>query len=210
MLLRGFHMYCKQFIAKQRQCRNLRGFSLIELLVSITIISIVTGIVIVRNNAFEGAVLLRNQTYIVAMAFREAQLLAVSGAGDTSQIQRYGVHVGTNSATRQRVIIFKDLNDNSHFDSSDEIINTILLDRRFRVSSISAQTTSGDQSNSSDFSTTFNRPNYDAFFRSGSNTRLGPAYIDIRRENTNGNSPEEVRRITITQTGQISVTNVSN
>lgn len=194
-------MFSKK-ISTKVYCSN-SGFSLIELLVSISIIILVSGVVIARNNAFEGAILLRNQAYLVASTIREAQLLAVSGTGVTNEVQRYGVHV--DAGTRQ-IIIFKDNNGNRHYESS-ELINQIQLDRRFEVSEIVIGNT-----NYTNASVTFTRPNYDASFctinncTNVSNLTAGPIHIQVRRVGRTGSGAGDVRRVSINGSGQVSVT----
>jgi len=184
--------------------RAVRGFSLVELLISITIITLVSAVVIARNNSFEGAILLRNQAYEVAFALREAQRLAISGAGETSELQRYGVYVTTRSPGNQQIIIFKDNTDNGignfRYDAgTDEIIAIKNLDRRFQVSGI----TGGNN-----ISITFTRPNYDAQFRRGGSEVSGPVNLDIRRVGRSGDGVGDVRRVQVLGSGSVSVTTV--
>jgi len=187
MSLIGSCMYCKQRLYTQRTL--LRGFSLLELLVSISIIMIATGIVIVRNNAFEGAVLLRNQAYEVAFTIREAQLLAVSGAQETANVRPYGVYITSLDGGNQEIIIFEASSlDRTYNNINDLVISTVRLDRRFEISGI----TGGDN-----ISITFLRPNYDAQFSGGI---TGPVDITIRRVGTS-----QTRTVQVGTTGQVSV-----
>ncbi len=179
-----------------------RGFSLIELLVSISIIAVVSGVVVARNNSFEGAMLLRNQAYLVASAVREAQLLAVSGTGQTDQVQRYGVFISTTAGQQNTIFIFRDANNNRRFDGG-EVVSSVRIDGRFQIDSISGA--SGAHGSAS---VTFLRPNYDATFSSASATFTGPLHIHLRRVGRAGNDMGAVRRITVTSSGQVSVTAV--
>jgi prepilin-type N-terminal cleavage/methylation domain-containing protein len=54
------------------------GFTLIELLISAAIITIITSIVLVRFNAFDGTILLKSLAYEVATTVREAQIYSLS------------------------------------------------------------------------------------------------------------------------------------
>jgi prepilin-type N-terminal cleavage/methylation domain-containing protein len=179
------------------------GFSLVELLVSISIIVLVSGVVLARNNSFEGALLLRNQAFLVASTVREAQLLAVSGTGLTSQAQRYGVFVTTTTGQQNTITVFRDANNNRRFDSG-EVVSVVRIDPRFRIDRIqsAAGTTYGNAS------VTFLRPNYDATFSGPSAVFTGPIHIHVRRVGKNGNDVGSVRRVTITSSGQVSVTAV--
>ena len=182
-----------------------RGFTLIELLVCISIVSIVSAVILVRNNSFNGAVLLRNQSYELALAIRQAQLLAVSGG--ESATRQYGVYVARSKP--QEYIIFRDDSNNGsnvgRYDSGDTQIGlTGRLDRRFAIRDITnnagvSQTTDG-------FSFTFERPNFDGLFKADSGGYLtGPMYIDIGVVGKTGTGSGAVRRVGITNTGQVSV-----
>lgn len=176
---------------KLRMKRSL-GFSLIELLVSISIITLVTAAVIARNNSFEGAVLLRNQAYNVAMAIREAQLLAVSSTGETNEIQQYGIHIPNGSS---RLVIFRDVNpDGVYNNEDDEIIRFVPLDSRFEIASVVGTNNT----------ITFRRPNFDARFIPDTSSEV---IITVRRKGAGGDdtSPGAIRNVTVTRSGQVSV-----
>ena len=99
---------------------TVRGFGLVELMVSISIMMLLSSIILVRHSAFNGAVLLRSQAYEVAFALRKAQLLAVSGnnnSGGTSlgtTTQQYGVYFDID--TPNTFIIFHDINANGQWE----------------------------------------------------------------------------------------------
>jgi prepilin-type N-terminal cleavage/methylation domain-containing protein len=65
----------------QQKQKNYRGFTLIELMVTITIVVLVTGIVLVQYSSFNSSVLLTSQAYQLAFDLREAQSLAISVRG---------------------------------------------------------------------------------------------------------------------------------
>ena len=185
-----------------------RGFSLIELLVSISIIALISGIIITKNGAFNGAVLLRNQAYEVAFALREAQMMAVSGARVTSNESRYGVYFDTSVANRQTYQIFQDLNENGRWDSIENIGAVRQLDKRFKIRTITrAGGTDGMMS------ITFTRPNFDAVFtNAGGTTRSGPVYIDVAQLAATALDTNcgKVRRVEVTAPGLIAVTEYNN
>lgn len=186
---------------------NGRGFTLIELLVCISIVSIVSAVILVRNNSFNGAVLLRNQSYELALAIRQAQLMAVSG-GDASARQ-YGVYVSKSKP--QEYIIFRDDSNNGanagRYNSGDTQIGlTGRLDKRFVIRGITSE--DGTSQTNDEFSFTFLRPNFDGLFKAGSGGYLpGPMYIDVKVavKTDTDNGSGAVRRVEVTNTGQVSV-----
>ena len=182
-----------------------RGFTLIELLVCISIVSIVSAVILVRNNSFNGAVLLRNQSYELALAIRQAQLLAVSGG--ESATRQYGVYVATSKP--QEYIIFRDDSNSGsnagRYNNGDTQVGlTGRLDKRFAIRGITNN--AGVSQTNDGFSFTFIRPNFDGLFKSSSGGYLpGPQYIDVGVVGKTGNSSGAVRRVEVTNTGQVSV-----
>ncbi len=184
------------------------GFGLIEMMVSITIITLVSAVIIAKHNAFNGAVLLRNQAYEVAFAIRQAQLLAVSGstpAGDA--VPRYGVFFDRDTPNVYR--LFRDDNDDGLYKDSDDVLigPAGVIDKRFQIRNIyfNNSTSVGNGTNNNLF-ITFKRPNFDARFRRSTGSAVsGDIYIDIARVGESGNSVGAVRRVEVTSTGQISV-----
>lgn len=185
-----------------KKIASQRGFGLIELLVSISIIALVSAVVMTRQSAFNGAVLLRNQAYEVAFDLRHAQLLAVSGTdnGATNVSQQYGVYFTT--ASRNSYIIFHDIDGSGTYNTGDvQIDKKGIIDSRFEIRGIlNSSGTSQDP-----MSITFKRPNFDGLFKKNNSPITGPVYIDIAKVGDNNNGAGDVRRIEITSTGQISV-----
>lgn len=193
----------------QNTKNTTQGFGLIEMMVSITIVTLVSAVIISRHNAFNGAVLLRNQAYEVAFAFREAQLLAVSGANPSPTVaQQYGIYF-TNT-NKNAYIIFRDNNADGRYGAGDTQIGPVgIIDRRFEIRNIYFNTTTAVPQNGaqSNLSITFRRPNFDALFRRASGVyEGGPVYIDIARKGITGTGVGDVRRVEITSTGQVAIT----
>lgn len=185
----------------------VRGFTLIELMVCISIITIVSSVILVRNNSFNGAVLLRNQSYELAFAIRQAQLLAVSGTDQTlGDSRQYGVFFDKNKP--QEYLIFRDVNnDGRYISANDEQIGpTGRLDSRFEIRGITNK--DGFSRTPSTFSVTFIRPNFDSKFKSSTGGYLtdGAVYIDVAQVGKVGKGTGTVRRVEVTTTGQVGVT----
>jgi len=190
-----------------------RGFSLIELMISITIMVIVISVVSTRQGAFNGAVLLRGQAYEAALTVREVQLNAVSATGDGGEFRSvYGIHFNTSSSTNGRYTIFKDtpgpsVNANGFFDPGEEFGQQSFLDRRFEVREIRSI---GDTMESTGgLSVVFVRPNFDArFFDSAGEVNASSVEVDIARRDSAGTDPGSIRTLEVTATGQISVLSI--
>ncbi len=177
-----------------------RGFGLVELMVSMSIMALVSAVIITRQSSFNGAVLLRNQAYEIAFALREAQLLAVSG-GDEA-VRRYGVYFNTGAATQHQYILFRDSDEDGRYDNGEQIGLTGKLDTRFEVREAFV-----DTSAHSEMVILFERPNFDAKYYNSSGVEQNDnvAYVDIARTGITASDVGSVRRVQVSNTGQISV-----
>lgn len=76
-----------------------RGFTLVELIVCITIIGIITGISIINYRDFESTTVLKNAAYDIALELREAQIKSTSvqrGNGESFDYP-YGLSFATDT-----------------------------------------------------------------------------------------------------------------
>ena len=183
------------------------GFGLIELMVSVGIVTMVMGIVVARQSSYDGAVLLRSQAYEIALQARETQLLAVSAVGQTGDYRNvYGLYF--NAQTPNSYYTYKDEDGDYYFDIEDDlIIGRHNVDARFEIDAVN--TVSGaSESSVGALSIVFERPNFDA----GLYTYQGPVssgvssvQIDVRLKGTEGSGVGAVRTVEISKTGQIIV-----
>ena len=184
------------------------GFGLVELLVSFSILTLVLGTIMVRQDSFNSAVLLRNQAYEIALHAREVQMYAVSILGDAGDYRDvYGLYFNTTNATnRSGYKVYQDTSTgNFRYDASEEFGVQGRLDQRFEIGAIRLIDSSGSTLPSDgQVSVMFQRPNFDArFFDNSGEVSASVLEIDIVLKSNNSN----VRTIEITKTGQISVQN---
>jgi type II secretory pathway pseudopilin PulG len=187
------------------------GFGLVELLVTISIMVIVMGIILVKQSAFDGAVLLRSQAYEVALRLRDIQLSTVSASGDNTGgtfRSKIGAYFTTNTTgnANTRFRIFNDA-DNDGYDLSEEFGPQTALDPRFEVRAIRVINYNGSVTTPTDISVRFERPNFDArFFVGGSEPNdVEFVEIDIARRGVTGTGVTVLRTLEITSAGQIAV-----
>ena len=148
---------------------SLDGFSLIEVMISLAIITIITTIVMIRYGSFNSAVLLKNQAFDMALTIREVQADAVSTRGDLTASannfrEGYGVYFDL-SDSNQSYIIFLDKNDSGstgRYDSGDLVLQTVNLDPRFKINSLLALRASAGSKVAENVSAVFKRPSYNA------------------------------------------------
>jgi len=173
----------------------IRGFSILEVLITAGIIGVITGIVVIKYGAFNNLILLKNQAFQAALDMRSTQTRALSAQGRSGAAFRdgYGVYFNVSAATRDRYILFVDTNGNNVYNSGEEL-ETRMLDSRFVLSSLC----SGSNCGLSTMSVVFKRPNFDAVINNGS--------VSIGRINmVPKNGASATRTVVVNAAGQISV-----
>jgi type II secretory pathway pseudopilin PulG len=188
------------------------GFGLIELMVSVSIMVLVSGIVLTRHSAFNGATLLRGQAYEVALLLREVQSTAISAAFADAVGYRnvLGVYFNSNAGANGLYAVFRD-DDADYFYSTSEVFGEQgILDPRFEISAI--RLIGGGGGTVDELSVLFERPNFDAKLYEGPGNPVASGVsgveIDVRLRGTSGATSAEVRTVEVTKTGQISVKNI--
>ena len=179
--------------------KNL-GFSLIELLVTLAISILIVSAVLFRFDAFDSVVVLKSIAYEIALTVREAQVFAVSAAGDTGGVfdTPYGVYV--NNVNRQDYIFFDDSNNNFRYDSgSDTIIETYTMNNKYQIVDMCVNATCGKNN----VSLVFQRPNFDPNIVS-SPVQANPTSATIRIGMTD--DPNTTFSVIVGLTGQVTVT----
>ena len=195
-------------VAKQK---SSYGFGLIELMVSISIMTLVSTVILVKNRSFNNALLLRNQAYEIAFSLRQAQLMAVSGTKEVTASNRntFGVHfsVGTAPGNKQYRIFRDDQGLVNWYNSNDVTIGGTVgtIDNNYIIDITNSAGNGASIPNT--LSITFTRPNFDAKFVTSAlgATLTGPVYLKVMPKNATGYNTVPYRLIEITRTGQITV-----
>ena len=183
-----------------------RGFTLVELLVSIAIFTVITTVSVFSNSQFNGGILLTNLAYEMALTIRQAQFYGITvrqgGLGDFDS--GYGVSINLNNPTSY--VLFEDKNRNRVFNTNEEL-EIFTIQRGNRIAKICVR---GDCTQSSHFENSvdisFIRPNPDTYITvagtgsCGTSGALCPK-ADICISSPGGN----YRRIVVERTGQIYV-----
>lgn len=99
-----------------KSCTHNSGFTIIELLISIAIITIITTLVLVRYSSFDSTVILKDKAYEVALLIRESQVKAVSSYRNTVNEPDadkkfnypYGVTFNMSSLDEYTAFVYKD------------------------------------------------------------------------------------------------------
>ncbi len=105
------------FFKRNLQRNNIKqnlasGFTLVELLVVITIFVLLTGIVLFNQSNFDNGILLNNLAYDIAFTLRQAQNFGVSvKESSVSNFQAgYGMYMNINPGGTKNFVFFTDTN----------------------------------------------------------------------------------------------------
>lgn len=95
---------------KEKQAGK-KGFTLVELLIVISVIAIISGIVVFNHGEFSSRIDMTNLAYGVALEVREAQVFGVSVVGQAQNFEDgYGVHIdlGDEELGNTTIVFFRD------------------------------------------------------------------------------------------------------
>lgn len=176
-----------------------RGFGLIELIVSIGIMTLVATTVLFRQTSFNNAVVLENQAYEVAFDIRQTQLQAVSAQGgvDGDFRARFGIQF---TIGQQLYQVYRSSGTNYTLVNGTPLGAPFRVDNRFVIDRFEIIGDSDITSGS--LSILFQRPNFDSiFYAEGSLQSYDEIAIVIRGVN----DPSRERRVLVTSSGQVTV-----
>jgi prepilin-type N-terminal cleavage/methylation domain-containing protein len=140
--------------------RHHGGFSLIELMVTMAIVILVTGISLARYGSFNNSVLLKSQAYELALDIRQTQLYGVSVTSQTGDFNSpFGIVFTENSNS---YVLFQDDGDYV-FESGEQVGESYTIDPRFEITGLT--TSCGSASTVSTLTIVFERPDFDAIMR---------------------------------------------
>lgn len=194
------------------------GFSLIELLIVISIFTIITTMALFDQGRLNSDVLLTNLAYDVALSVREAQSygIGVKYASSTGATAGGGYGVYLSAASQDVIQIFHDVNANGVFDADDgeaEKTYQFLNQRGNHIEELCGTGASPDWTAGScqfmstskkadvDMSITFKRPDPEANFKVDGGTGFsGTAYIVLMSQDKTN-----CRAVVIEASGQIRV-----
>jgi hypothetical protein len=173
------------------------------MMITIAIVVLVSGVILLQYSSFNNSVLLKNQAYITAFDFRDAQSRAVSIRGQGGQFrEEYGLYF--HAGKKNQYLLFQDVGSDAvaKYDAGEEVAVAYRIDPRFEITNICVTRSSVQSCGLSELSVSYQRPNFDANFHAhgaGSNS-IQSAEITI--STLNGASS---RIIKVWKTGQISV-----
>lgn len=191
---------------KKTKPQLVSGFTLVELLVVASIITIITLVILAKHGSFNSTILLKSLAYDVALSVRQAQVYGISvraaqSGGDPFDVG-YGIYI--TSANPTTYVFFEDLDRDNHYDGEAESVEVFSVRRGYRLARFCALLPSGIErcapGELTSLSVAFDRPDPEAIITSDLlNDAYASAYIEVE-------SPGGTRmRIDVSSTGQISV-----
>ena len=204
-------MNISQYLSKKKN--RSRGFSIIELIVSTSIMVLITTVVLVNHSAFGGNILVGALAYDVGLSIRQAQVFGLSvrefGTGTGVFDVGYGVHFDIDNATSYQ--IFADVDKNNTFNVGDGTEEIFSIGQGFSIARICATTVASielcsDADNVSILDITFIRPDPDALIRI--NGEAITMYQSARIVVQSARGAE--REVVVESTGQISISQTQN
>jgi len=195
----------------------LKGFTIIELIVSIAIFAAMTALVIAKYGTFNQSTLVTNVAYDMALSVRTAQTYGLSVKSSNSSLNSfdaaYGIHFDSTPANQNKFVFFADTDTppNGLYDSQpDEAITTYSLNQNTKITSIclgSVYSSCNSNNIVTSLDVTFKRPNPDAIFCAKGNCQdqLNSQSIAFVTISSSDGSYKQV--VYIRKNGEISVEN---
>jgi prepilin-type N-terminal cleavage/methylation domain-containing protein len=203
-------LFSQTFFGKRakKKFSGARGFTLIELLLVTIIMVIMTTLILIQQQKFDSATLLRSLGYSVALSIRQAQTYGVSvresSPGSGTFASGYGVYFS--SVSPNTYILFADANGNGQYDSG-EAVQTFIVNSGYVISDFCVQNNSANVAcwvagggGLTSLTVLFKHPNPDAKIIDNNGTAYGGAYIQIKATGSGA-----TRSVTVSSTGQIVV-----
>jgi prepilin-type N-terminal cleavage/methylation domain-containing protein len=197
-----------------------RGFSLIELIVSIAIFSLMTALVVAKYGNFNQRTLLTDTAYDMALALHTAQNYGLSVKNVSGSLNPFGYAYaidfvagttgslcGSVTSNNARVVLFADVVADGVCTSLDSAVTSYAITRGARLAStggLCAGSSPAACGAADHLDISFTRPNPEA--KICASVSSGPtdcsfSYAEVKIQGTDGS----LRTITIRQNGQISV-----
>lgn len=177
------------------------GFTLVELMVTITVMLIITSISIFNYSEFNSATVTNTLAYDIALAIRQAQSYGVAVRAEDQDEDfdaAYGVHFGNNESTFS---LFTDPNIGNGLDyDASNVLQDYTLQAGSKIKSVCVV----ESTQCKDYSTIdifFKRPDPESRINYGA---IEEASVEVRITVSNNTGTLE-RKITVYPTGQIAV-----
>ncbi|MEK7622037.1 MAG: type II secretion system protein [Patescibacteria group bacterium] len=189
--------------------KTSNGFTLIEMIVVISIFTVMTGVVLANLPQFRDQTALQLVAQKMSITIREAQVYGVGVKYFTigSDFPSHGINFDDLSvpSNKKSYVLFADSNKNNIYNSPNELVIGYDLTGAVEIFTIKACNPNCDVDLSNlGLNIVFERPNTEANFRSLSGSVIIASYVEITLRSTRSG---KTRAVQVWNTGQISVKN---
>ena len=186
----------------------IKGVTLVEIMVAISIFTIVTAVVLFNHTTFNANILVTNLAYEIALSIRQAQVYGLSVRQELGESESFNYAYGVyfSPSFNNKFYLYADKNNDKNFnpaegctDPEDECLEEFTLRNGVVIDEIKAGGVFADEY----LNILFQRPNPEAVIILDGDVVSPPqsdATIVIKSERTN-----KEKTIRIDRTGQISV-----
>ncbi|MEK7106544.1 MAG: type II secretion system protein, partial [Patescibacteria group bacterium] len=168
-----------------------KGMSYVEIIVVLSIFSVLSSVVIYNYSQFQAKVDIKSLASDIALKVIEAQKSALSGLLPQSGIPlnwkpAYGVYfnIGSNPVTDNKSFVyFVDLDQDTFFDGSActlECLNKVSITAGNTISNLTVFYQNGQSASLNDLTVSFTRPNSGATIKSSTNFTSDISYVEIK------------------------------
>lgn len=172
---------------KDNKIQRNRGMTYVELIVVLSIFSVLSSVAIFNYGAFQARVDIKNLASDIALKIVEAQKAALSGilpqAGAPSSTWKpsYGIYFDTTTPeTAKQFIYFVDSNSDKNYTLiPNEALDTVSITKNNSISEIKVVYQDNSISTPNNLNITFSRPNSGAFLYSSGVQLLNVSYVQI-------------------------------
>ena len=182
------------------------GFTLIEMMVVLSIFTIMPGVVLANLPNFRERTALQLVAQKLSLTIREAQVYGVGvKASSATVLPSHGIHfypTAGGSSNQKSYILFADNDFDGKYTSADKIVTPYDLTGTVEIQSICTYESTECISRDAGLDIVFVRPNTEAKFVDSGGGVVSASYANITLVSTRSN---ETRTVQVWNTGQISV-----
>ncbi len=189
------------------QPKAQKGFTLVELIVTVGIFALISASIIARNSQFDEQVLLNDMAYDIALSIRRAQNYGINVRGSEGQFDRpYGIYFEAGTTT---YAFFSDNDQDDVYDEPEELLETFELGRGALVQQVCEINPDNSCNPVKDLTVLFKRPDPDAvIYKDEGKDSLGETPLPRARVEVTS-ARGGFRAIVIEATGQLSIQGIT-
>lgn len=177
--------------SKIKLLKKNKGMSYVEIIVVLSIFSVLSSVVIYNYGQFQAKVDIKSLASDIALKIVESQKSALSGLLPQSSVSdtwkpSYGVYfnLASNPVTDNKSFVhFVDLNQNTFFDGSActvECLNKVSITTSNTISGLTVFYQNGQSATLNDLTVSFTRPNSGATLTSSTTFTATVSYVEIK------------------------------